>query len=51
MSTLSPGFRNSPVVAPTPETVPVLMMSPGSNVLIAFFYKDTATTENSIWLV
>ena len=35
ISTRSPALRKVPVVAPTPETVPVLMMSPASSVMIA----------------
>ena len=39
ISTRSLGFMNSPVVAPTPEMVPVLMRSPGSRVMMAEMYS------------
>ncbi len=39
ISTRSPGFRNFPVVDPTPEMVPVLIRSPGSSVTIAEMYS------------
>ena len=44
ISTRSPGWRKVPVVAPTPEIVPVLMMSPGSRVMIAEMYSMMSAT-------
>ncbi len=44
ISTLSLGFMNSPVVAPTPEMVPVLIRSPGSRVMMAEMYSMIMAT-------